>query len=71
MAAKKERVAHCYIPKPMLAEMRAQADRLERSLSWVAQQAWKIARSRLKTNETMREKIGQAAQRVMGTGPIP
>lgn len=36
-----------YFPAAMLSEIRAEADRQDRSLSWLIQRAWKIARSRL------------------------
>lgn len=33
-----------YFPKEMLEEMQSEAVRLDRSLSWVSQRAWKLAR---------------------------
>ena len=33
-----------YFPGAMLDEMRSEAKRLDRSLSWVVQRAWKVAR---------------------------
>jgi uncharacterized small protein (TIGR04563 family) len=33
-----------YFPQEMLDEMSAEAQRLDRSLSWVVQRAWRIAR---------------------------
>ena len=33
-----------YFPEDMLAEIQAEADRQDRSLSWIVQRAWKIAR---------------------------
>jgi uncharacterized small protein (TIGR04563 family) len=33
-----------YIPAEMLAEMKAEAERLDRSYSWLIQKAWKLAR---------------------------
>lgn len=38
-----------YFPEDMLAEIQAEAQRLDRSLSWVVQHAWKTARSQLKS----------------------
>lgn len=32
-----------YFPEEMLEEIRAEADRQDRSLSWIVQQAWKVA----------------------------
>ncbi|MFH1604031.1 MAG: TIGR04563 family protein [Pseudomonadota bacterium] len=34
-----------YFPETMLAEIKDEAARLDRSLSWVVQRAWKLARS--------------------------
>jgi uncharacterized small protein (TIGR04563 family) len=33
-----------YFPEVMLVEIKAEAQRLNRSLSWVIQRAWKVAR---------------------------
>ena len=37
-----------YFPEDMLAEIQREAKRLDRSLSWTIQQAWKRARETLK-----------------------
>ncbi len=37
-----------YFPEDMLAEIQEEASRLDRSLSWVVQRAWKVARAELK-----------------------
>ena len=34
-----------YFPEEMLAEIQLEANRHDRSLSWIVQQAWKIART--------------------------
>jgi uncharacterized small protein (TIGR04563 family) len=36
------------LPLEMVIEMRAEAKRLQRSLSWVAQEAWRRARAKIK-----------------------
>ena len=36
-----------YFPEELLAEIRVEADRLDRSLSWVIQTAWKLSRGRI------------------------
>jgi uncharacterized small protein (TIGR04563 family) len=36
-----------YFPEEMLREIQREASRLDRSLSWIVQQAWKISRSRV------------------------
>ena len=37
-----------YFPQDMLDEMQREARRQDRSLSWIVQQAWKVARGDLK-----------------------
>lgn len=34
-----------YFPEEMLKEMQAEAERQDRSLSWIVQHAWRVARS--------------------------
>ena len=45
-----------YFPEAMLAEMRGEAARLQRSLSWIVQRSWKVARGNVRkipgTNDT-------------------
>lgn len=36
-----------YFPEDMLEEIQAEAKRQDRSLSWIVQQAWKIARGEI------------------------
>lgn len=38
-----------YFPEDMLREIQEEATRQDRSLSWVVQQAWKLARGQLAT----------------------
>jgi uncharacterized small protein (TIGR04563 family) len=38
-----------YFPEDMLREIAAEARRLDRSMSWVVQRAWKAARREIKT----------------------
>lgn len=37
-----------YFPEEMLEEIKEEAARLDRSLSWIVQRAWKIARLEIK-----------------------
>ena len=37
-----------YFPETMLEEIKAEANRLDRSISWVVQRAWRIARTDIK-----------------------
>lgn len=36
-----------YFPEDMLREIQVEANRQDRSLSWIVQQAWKIARDQI------------------------
>lgn len=38
-----------YFPEGMLQEIREEAARLDRSLSWIVQRAWKVARKEIQT----------------------
>lgn len=38
-----------YFPEGMLSEIRDEATRLDRSLSWIVQRAWKVARKQIQT----------------------
>ena len=48
MSANDARKQSLYFPEDMLNEIQQQAQRLDRSLSWVVQQAWKISRAELR-----------------------
>lgn len=37
-----------YFPEAMLQEIKDEANRLDRSLSWVVQRAWKVAKGEIK-----------------------
>lgn len=38
-----------YFPVSMLSEMQREAERQERPLSWIMQQAWKLSRERIQS----------------------
>ena len=44
MATSDKRKQSLYFPEDMLLEIKAEAQRQDRSLSWIVQKAWKIAR---------------------------
>ena len=48
MSANDARKQSLYFPEEMLQEIQQQAQRLDRSLSWVVQQAWKISKTELR-----------------------
>jgi uncharacterized small protein (TIGR04563 family) len=48
MSGADNRKQSLYFPEDMLEEIQREADRQDRSLSWVVQQAWRLARMELK-----------------------
>jgi uncharacterized small protein (TIGR04563 family) len=48
MATTDHRKQSLYFPEEMLKEIEIEAGRQDRSLSWIVQQAWKIARADLR-----------------------
>jgi uncharacterized small protein (TIGR04563 family) len=48
MATTDHRKQSLYFPDEMLNEIEREAQRQDRSLSWIVQQSWKIARADLK-----------------------
>jgi uncharacterized small protein (TIGR04563 family) len=47
MANTDKRKQSLYFPEEMLKEIQDEANRQDRSLSWIVQQAWRIARSEI------------------------
>lgn len=45
MATSDKRKQSLYFPEEMLLEIKAEAQRQDRSLSWIVQKAWKLART--------------------------
>lgn len=48
---KDKRKQSLYFPEELLAEIRLEADRQDRSLSWAVQQAWRLAREQIRAME--------------------
>jgi uncharacterized small protein (TIGR04563 family) len=48
MAATDHRKQSLYFPEDMLEEIQREATRQDRSLTWIVQQAWKVARAELR-----------------------
>ena len=47
MANSDKRKQSLYFPEEMLREIQVEANRQDRSLSWIVQQAWKLARGEI------------------------
>jgi len=46
-----------YFPEDMLEEISKEADRQDRSLSWIVQQAWKVARADIRRMPSVNDVI--------------
>ncbi len=49
-----------YFPEEMLKEIQREAGRLDRSLSWIVQQGWKLARDKMKAFPATNDEPGAA-----------
>jgi uncharacterized small protein (TIGR04563 family) len=63
MASPDKRKQSLYFPNEMLEELQAEASRRDRSLSWVVQQAWRIARGEIRRIPAESEAVEKAADR--------
>ena len=61
MAGTDKRKQSLYFPEEMLREIQEEATRQDRSLSWVVQQAWRIARERIKSFPAVNDVTGEPA----------
>jgi len=52
-----------YFPEDMLKEIQEEATRQDRSLSWIVQKAWKIARNEIKKYPSVNEIPGEDDER--------
>jgi len=58
MANTDKRKQSLYFPEEMLKEIQDEATRQDRSLSWIVQQAWRIARSEIMRFPSVNDVIG-------------
>lgn len=58
MANTDKRKQSLYFPEDMLKEIQDEATRQDRSLSWIVQQAWRIARSEIMRFPSVNDVIG-------------
>lgn len=56
--ASDKRKQSLYFPQEMLTEIQTEAARQDRSLSWIVQKAWKIARDEMKKFPSVNELHG-------------
>lgn len=48
-----------YFPEEMLREIQLEANRQDRSLSWIVQQAWRIARNEIMRFPSVNDVVGE------------
>jgi uncharacterized small protein (TIGR04563 family) len=79
MATTDHRKQSLYFPEDMLEEIQREATRQDRSLSWIVQQAWKVARGDIRkmpsVNDVLspppRPAVAPMAPSVAPTAPVP
>ena len=59
MSSTDKRKQSLYFPEEMLGEIKAEATRQDRSLSWIVQKAWKIARKEIMKYPSVNEFPGE------------
>jgi len=63
MAGADKRKQSLYFPEDMLKEIQEEATRQDRSLSWIVQKAWKVARKELAKIPSVNEFPGDAGEK--------
>ena len=66
MAQTDKRKQSLYFPESMLQEIQQEAARLDRSLSWVMQRAWKVACAELRKLPSVDDVADEGADDVRG-----
>ena len=61
MSRTDKRKQSLYFPEEMLREIQVEANRQDRSLSWIVQQSWKIARSEIMRFPSVND-VGEAGE---------
>lgn len=71
MSTTDHRKQSLYFPEDMLEEIQREAGRQDRSISWIVQQAWKVARTEIRRMPSVNDVIAptqSAVQPTVGTG---
>ncbi len=63
MANTDKRKQSLYFPEEMLKEIQDEANRQDRSLSWIVQQAWRIARTEIMRFPSVNDVLDAATTR--------
>ena len=60
MAGTDKRKQSLYFPEDMLDEIQRQGNRQDRSMSWIVQQAWRLARNEITRFPSVNDVLGEA-----------
>jgi uncharacterized small protein (TIGR04563 family) len=60
MAGTDKRKQSLYFPEDMLTEIQEEATRQDRSMSWIVQQAWRLARNEITRFPSVNDVLGEA-----------
>ncbi|MBX5480680.1 MAG: TIGR04563 family protein [Myxococcaceae bacterium] len=69
MSTTDHRKQSLYFPEDMLLEIQREATRQDRSISWIVQQAWKVARSDIRKMPSVNDVLSPPAQPVAPAAP--
>ncbi|MDY7228316.1 TIGR04563 family protein [Hyalangium rubrum] len=70
MSSTDHRKQSLYFPEDMLEEIQREATRQDRSLSWIVQQAWKVARGDIRKMPSVNDVLTPAPKPVT-PAPVP
>ena len=71
MSANDSRKQSLYFPEDMLEEIQHEAKRQDRSISWIVQQAWKVARQDIRRMPSVNDVLSPPPAPVAGQPPKP
>lgn len=71
MSSTDHRKQSLYFPEDMLEEIQREATRQDRSLSWIVQQAWKVARTDIRKMPSVNDVLTPTPKPVAAVAPTP
>jgi uncharacterized small protein (TIGR04563 family) len=70
MSSTDHRKQSLYFPEDMLEEIQREATRQDRSLSWIVQQAWKVARGDIRKMPSVNDVLSPAVPKPVTPPPV-
>jgi uncharacterized small protein (TIGR04563 family) len=71
MSGTDNRKQSLYFPEDMLDEIQREAKRQDRSISWIVQQAWRVARPEMKKRPSVNDVLPNETQQSAPPAPAP